>query len=82
MVDDDVVFVPLGETRPATSSWPSSSSTGNRWGIAVPPERADLLAELDGALDRVLADGRLAAAWRAWLPTLDYPFGESRRDRS
>ena len=35
-----------------------------------------MLAELDGALDRVIADGRLRSAWETWLPTLDYPFAD------
>lgn len=76
VVDDDVVFVPLGATHP-DYELAFVAKTGNRWGISVPPERPDLLAELDAALERVVADGRLEAVWRAWLPTLDFPFGES-----
>ena len=36
--------------------------------------RPSLLDALDEALAAVKADGRLAAAWREWLPSLDYPF--------
>lgn len=75
VVDDDVVFVPLGATHP-DFALAFVVKTGNRWGISVPKDRPDLLAELDQALGRVIADGRLRAAWEQWLPTLDYPFGE------
>lgn len=73
VVDDDVVFVPLGETDP-TYELAFTVRTGNRWGIGVAPDRPETLAELDGALERVLADGRHRRAWEEWLPTLDYPF--------
>jgi polar amino acid transport system substrate-binding protein len=73
VVDDDVVFVPLGESDP-DFELAFVVHTGNRWGISVPKDRPERLAELDGALARVIADGRLRAAWQTWLPTLDYPF--------
>ncbi|MEI2715207.1 MAG: transporter substrate-binding domain-containing protein [Nocardioides sp.] len=73
VVDDDVVFVPLGETHP-DYELAFVVRTGNRWGISVPKGHGDTLAELDDALGRVIADGRHKAAWREWLPTLDYPF--------
>lgn len=73
VVDDDVVFVPLGESDP-TYELAFTVRTGNRWGIGVAPDRPDTLAEIDGALERVLADGRHRRAWQEWLPTLDYPF--------
>lgn len=75
VVDDDVVFVPLGASDP-DFELAFVVRTGNRWGISVAKDRPDLLAEIDGALARVAADGRLRAAWEAWLPTLDYPFAE------
>lgn len=75
VVDDDVVFVPLGESDPRFEL-AFTVRTGNRWGIGVAKERRDVLAELDGALARLLEDGRHRAAWEQWLPTLDYPFGE------
>ncbi|MFT3874567.1 MAG: ABC transporter substrate-binding protein [Nocardioides sp.] len=75
VVDDDVVFVPLGATHP-DYELAFVVQTGNRWGISVSKDRPDLLAELDGALARVIADGRLRAVWKEWLPTLDYPFEE------
>jgi polar amino acid transport system substrate-binding protein len=48
--------------------------TGNRWGLAVPKSRPSLLDALDEALAAIKADGRLAAAWHEWLPSLTYPF--------
>lgn len=73
VVDDDVVFVPLGETDPRFEV-AFTVRTGNRWGLAVAKDRPDLLAELDAALGRVIDDGRHRHAWEAWLPTLEYPF--------
>lgn len=73
VVDDDVVFVPLGESD-ATYELAFTVQTGNRWGIGVAKDRPEVLAELDGALAAIIADGRHRAAWDEWLPTLDYPF--------
>ena len=73
VVDDDVVFVPLGESDP-TFELAFTVHTGNRWGIGVAKDRPEVLAELDGALGRLIADGRLRKAWQEWLPTLEYPF--------
>lgn len=75
VVDDDVVFVPLGENDPRFEL-AFTVRTGNRWGIGVAKDRPELLAELDEALGRTIADGRHRKAWEEWLPTLDYPFGE------
>lgn len=76
VVDDDVVFVPLGESHP-DYELAFVVKTGNRWGISVPKDRGDTLTALDGALQRVIADGRLRRAWETWLPSLDYPFAGS-----
>jgi polar amino acid transport system substrate-binding protein len=73
VVDDDVVFVPLGETDP-TFELAFTVKTGNRWGIGVAKDRPDTLAELDSALARLIEDGRHRKAWDEWLPTLEYPF--------
>lgn len=73
VVDDDVVFVPLGETDP-TYELAFTVETGNRWGIGVAKDRPEVLADIDGALAAVIADGRHRAAWDRCLPTLDYPF--------
>jgi polar amino acid transport system substrate-binding protein len=73
VVDDDVVFVPLGETDP-TFELAFTVKTGNRWGIGVAKDRPDVLTELDGALARLIEDGRHRKAWDEWLPTLEYPF--------
>jgi polar amino acid transport system substrate-binding protein len=73
VVDDDVVFVPLGETDP-DFELAFTVKTGNRWGIAVAKNRPDLRAALDRALAGLIADGSHRAVWSEWLPTLDYPF--------
>lgn len=73
VVDDDVVFVPLGHHPDYDLAF--TVRTGNRWGIGVAKHRPELLAALDGALGRIVSDGRLAAAWAQWLPALEYPFG-------
>ena len=73
VVDDDVVFVPLGATHP-DYELAFTVQTGNRWGIAVAKDRPDTLAEIDGALVRLIESGRLRKVWEEWLPTLDYPF--------
>jgi polar amino acid transport system substrate-binding protein len=75
VVDDDVVFVPLGESDPRFEL-AFTVQTGNRWAIGVAKDRPEVLAELDTALGRVLDDGRHEKVWREWLPTLSYPFGE------
>ncbi len=76
VVDDDVVFVPLGETDP-DFELAFVVRTANRWGISVPKHVPEVLAEIDGALGRIIDDGRLRRAWGQWLPTLDYPFEET-----
>ena len=73
VVDDDVVFVPLGATHP-DYELAFTVPTGNRWGIAVAKDRPDTLAENDAALGRLIEMGRLRKGWEEWLPTLDYPF--------
>lgn len=76
VVDDDVVFVPLGESDPRFEV-AFTVRTGNRWAIGVAKDRPDVLRDLDAALGAVIADGRHRKAWAAWLPTLAYPFGEA-----
>ncbi|KMO84598.1 amino acid ABC transporter substrate-binding protein [Mycolicibacterium chubuense] len=74
VVDDDVVFVPLGATHP-DYDLAFTVPTGNRWGIAVAKDRPDILADIDDALGRLIDSGRLRDVWEEWLPTLEYPFG-------
>ncbi len=76
VVDDDVVFVPLGEEHP-DFALAFVVKTANRWGLSVPKGQAAWLGELDAALGRIIADGRHRAAWEQWLPNLDYPFGDA-----
>lgn len=73
VVDDDVVFVPLGETDPRFQV-AFTVRTGNRWALAVAKDRQATRSEIDDALSRVIADGRHRQTWQEWLPTLDYPF--------
>ncbi|WP_231750874.1 ABC transporter substrate-binding protein [Mycobacterium sp. NAZ190054] len=73
VVDDDVVFVPLGATHP-DYELAFTVQTGNRWGIGVAKDRSDTLAEIDAALGRLIESGRLRKVWAQWLSTLDYPF--------
>lgn len=72
VVDDDVVFVPLADSAEFDLAF--TVKTGNRWGLAVSKARPSLVDALDEALAVVKADGRLAAAWDQWLPSLAYPF--------
>ena len=74
VIDDDVVFVPLAGSAEFDLAF--TVKTANRWGLAVSKSRPSLLDALDEALAVVKDDGRLLAAWRQWLPTLDYPFTE------
>lgn len=71
--DDDVVFVPLGNSDP-DFELAFVVKTNNPWGIGVAKDRPETLAALDEALARVIADGRLRKVWEQWLPSLDYPF--------
>ena len=73
VVDDDVVFVPLGATHP-DYELAFTVQTANKWGIAVSKDRPDVLAEIDGALGRLIESGALREVWTRWLPTLEYPF--------
>ncbi|MFF0447896.1 ABC transporter substrate-binding protein [Streptomyces sp. NPDC004609] len=72
VVDDDVVFVPLGEHPDFEQAF--TVRTGNHWAVGVAKDRPGDLAALDGALARIIADGRLERAWAEWLPGLEYPF--------
>jgi polar amino acid transport system substrate-binding protein len=73
VVDDDVVFVPLGDSDP-TFELGFIVKTNNPWGIGVAKDNPQMLATLDTALERVIADGRHRKVWEAWLPSLEYPF--------
>jgi polar amino acid transport system substrate-binding protein len=75
VIDDDVVFVPLGATHP-DYELAFTVQTANKWGIAVSKDQPDTLAEIDEALGRLIESGRLREVWKEWLPTLDYPFDE------
>lgn len=76
VVDDDVVFVPLGNANPEFEL-SFVVETANRWGIGVAKDRPDWRDELDAALSAVIANGRHREVWQHWLPTLDYPFADA-----
>lgn len=71
LVDDDVVLVPLeaDDLRVAFTV-----PTRNAWGAVVAKGQQDRLASINQALERIIADGSLKEAWRAWMPSLTYPF--------
>ena len=71
MVDDDLVTVPLGDDPDFDIAF--VAPTRNPWGVGVAKTNSGLLAELDGALERIIADGRLRAVWEKWLVNLPYP---------
>ena len=71
-VDDDVVMIPLGQEDPDFVE-AFTVMTGNRWGIGVAPGNDALRAEIDVALEAVIADGSLAAVWTTWMPLLPLP---------
>jgi len=73
VVDDDVVFVPLGDSDP-TFELGFVVRTNNPWGIGVAKDLPELCGQLDAALGRVIEDGRHRKVWEHWLPTLEYPF--------
>ncbi|MDL4776509.1 substrate-binding periplasmic protein [Actinomadura xylanilytica] len=72
VVDDDVVFVPLGADPAFSVAF--TVPTGNRWGVAVARDRPGTREAIDAALAAVISDGRLGKAWRTWMPDLPYPF--------
>ncbi|UOR02687.1 ABC transporter substrate-binding protein [Leucobacter allii] len=75
-VDDDVVMIPLGREDPDFVE-AFTVLTGNRWGIGVAPGNDALRAELDAALEAVVADGALAEVWAEWMPLLPFPLAPS-----
>jgi polar amino acid transport system substrate-binding protein len=71
-VDDDVVMIPLAEKDPDFVV-AFTAETRNPWGVGVQNGNVELLAELNGALDAVIADGRLERVWSSWMPDLPFP---------
>ena len=71
IVDDDVALIPLAGEADLEVGF--TVATRNRWGIAVSKQRPELRTQLDQALDRLLADGTLAALWQRWMPQLTFP---------
>lgn len=76
MIDDDVVTVPLGDEPEFDLAF--TAQTRNKWGVGVRKGNTELLEELNGAIGRVLGDGRLETVWTKWMPHLPFP-GETLR---
>ena len=74
-VDDDVVMIPLADKDPDFVV-AFTAETRNPWGIGVQKGNAELLGELNHALDTVIADGRLAKVWSDWIPDLAFPLAK------
>jgi polar amino acid transport system substrate-binding protein len=74
-VDDDVVMIPLADKDPDFVV-AFTAETRNPWGIGVQKGNAELLGELNHALDTVIADGRLAKVWSDWMPALAFPLAK------
>jgi polar amino acid transport system substrate-binding protein len=74
-VDDDVVMIPLADKDPDFVV-AFTAETRNPWGIGVQKGNAELLGELNHALDTVIADGRLAKVWSDWMPDLTFPLAK------
>lgn len=74
-VDDDVVMIPLADNDPDFVV-AFTAETRNPWGIGVQKGNAELLGQLNSALDTVIADGRLATVWSTWMPDLAFPLAK------
>ena len=72
VVDDDVVFVPLGDTT-RDFEVAFTVQTANRWGIAVAKDRPDVLPRSTARSDGHRRTGGTARCGPV-APTLDYPF--------
>ena len=70
-VDDYVVMVPLGDEPGLRLAF--TVATQIAWGVAVRRGDDQLRVALNGALEMVIADGRLEAAWSHWMPWLEFP---------
>lgn len=80
VVEDDVALVPLAAADDLRIAF--AVPTRIRWGVAVAKDRPETLEQLDRALAAVIADRRLEAAWRKWMPGLEYPFSGQEGGRS
>ena len=73
-VDDDVVTVPLGDEPDFDVAF--TAQPRNRWGVGVKPGNDELREAINGALDAAIADGRLEAVWKEWMPLLPFPMND------
>lgn len=71
VVDDDVALAPLDDDPAVEIAF--TVPTRNRWGVGVGKHRPELREQLDAALERTIANGRLETAWTTWIPGLAFP---------
>lgn len=74
-IDDDVVTVPLGNDPDFDVAF--TAMTGNRWGVGLAHSNESLRTDIDLALERLIADGRLEQVWKKWIPDLAFPLTAS-----
>ncbi len=73
-VDDDAVMAPFASGDP-DFVLAVVGEVLHPW-AGVAPGNDTLRLRLNAARDAVVADGRLAAIWRAWMPEIPFPFAE------
>lgn len=76
MIDDDVATLPVADDPDFRAAF--TAPTGNRWGVSIRKGDAETMAAIDGALERIIADGRLETTWTTWMA--HFPFPEALRD--
>ncbi|MGF1570142.1 MAG: substrate-binding periplasmic protein [Nodosilinea sp.] len=72
LIDDELVLVVAAEDDP-TLRLAFTLPTQVPFGIAIPQNRPQLLAQLEEALAATLTDGTLAALWAEWIPWKPFP---------
>ncbi|MGB3615088.1 MAG: transporter substrate-binding domain-containing protein, partial [Elainellaceae cyanobacterium] len=73
LIDDELVLVVAAEEDP-NLELAFTLPTRAPFAIAVSPADPELLAALDGAIAKLLADGTLAQLWAKWIPWKPFPF--------
>ena len=75
-VDDDVVMLPF-VARDPDFVLGAVGRVDHPWAAGVAPGNDTLRLRLNAAREAVLADGRLAAVWREWIPDIPFPFADA-----
>lgn len=71
IVDDEPAFGAIDEESDLAVAFTVAS--GNAWGAALRKGSDDIREAIDAGLERVVADGALAAVWHRWLPRSAFP---------